>query len=65
MGRLTERQGKTVLYMGRHAKLPGIDCAGSMKVAAQREVMERLAQYEETGLTPEQIAELQASLRKN
>lgn len=64
--RLTERTGAAVVYIGRHTKLPGIDSAGSMRVAAQREVMEQLAAYEDTGLTPEQIMELlQDNLRKN
>lgn len=62
MDRLTERNGRQVAYIGKHTKLPGLDSAGSMKVAAQRECMERLAEYEDTGLTPEQIKEL---LRKN
>lgn len=64
--RLTERTGNAVAYVGRHTKMPGLDVAGTMKVAAQREVMNRLAEYEDTGLSPEQITELlQASLRKN
>lgn len=64
--RLTERQGDIVAYMGKHTKLRGLDSAGSMRVAATREVMQRLAEYEDTGLTPEQIVELlQGNLRKN
>lgn len=55
MERLTERQGNDVAYVGRHSKLPGLDRAGSMRVAAVREVMQRLAAYEDTGLEPEQI----------
>lgn len=55
--RLTERNGTGVAYVGKHTKMPGLDAAGSMRVAAQREVMERLAAYEDTGLTPEQIME--------
>jgi hypothetical protein len=66
MERLTERRGNTVGYIGKHTQLPGLDCAGSMKVAAQREVMQLLADYEDTGLTPEQITNmLQETLRKN
>lgn len=53
--RLTQRQGRMITYVGQHTKLPGIDCASSMRVAAIRDVMERLAEYEDTGLTPEQI----------
>lgn len=64
--RLTERNGSAVMYTGKHTKMPGLDTAGTMRVAAQRDVMARLADYEDTGLTPEQITELlQASLRKN
>ena len=66
MERLTARSGKDITYMGRHTKLPGIDGASSMRVAATRDVLQRLAEYEDTGLTPEQIMELlQGNLRKN
>lgn len=58
MQRLTERRGKTVGYIGRFTQVPGLDCAGSMRVAAIREVMDRLAAYEDTGLEPEQIQNL-------
>lgn len=57
MERLTGRNQATVLYLGRYTKLPGMDCAGTMKVAAVRECMERLAAYEDTGLTPEEITQ--------
>lgn len=65
MVRLTERNGSQVAYIGKHTKLPGLDGPGSMKVAAQRECMELLAAYEDTGLTPEQIKEklLQSSTK--
>lgn len=66
MDRLTARAGNMITYTGKHTKLPGLDCAGSMRVAATREVMQRLADYEDTGLTPDQINELlQKELRKN
>lgn len=55
MQRLTERNSTGVGYIGKHTKLPGIENASSMRVPAVREVMERLAEYEDTGLTPEQI----------
>lgn len=57
MSRLTERNSTGVAYIGKHTKLPGLESAGSMRVAAIRDVMERLAEYEDTGLTPEQIKE--------
>lgn len=55
--RLTERNTYGVVYVGKHRKTPDLDIPGSMKVAAYREVMQRLAEYEDTGLTPEQIVE--------
>lgn len=65
MERLTARTGDQVTYTGKHTRLPGLESAGSMRVAAQRDVMRRLAEYEDTGLTPEQINQLQETLRKN
>ena len=58
MQRLTERNGADVEYIGSHTKLPGLDNASTMRVAAIRDVMQRLAEYEDTGLTPEQIARM-------
>lgn len=55
MDRLTARTGNDITYMGKHTKLPGIESASSMRVPATREVMQRLAEYEDTGLTPEEI----------
>lgn len=67
--RLTKRTPCGVAYIGNRTKYPGmpeLNMAGTMRVAAQREVMDRLAEYEETGLTPGQIMELlQGNLRKN
>lgn len=65
MERLTARTGDMITYMGRHTKLPGIDCAASMRVAATRDVMQRLADYEDTGLTPDEINKLLETQRKN
>lgn len=65
MERLTARAGTMITYMGKHTKLPGIDCAASMRVAATREVMQRLADYEDTGLTPDEINKLLETQRKN
>lgn len=58
MQRLTERNSAGVGYIGKHTKLPGLETASTMRVAAVREVMDRLAEYEDTGLTPEQIARM-------
>lgn len=65
MERLTARAGKDITYMGRHTKLPGIDGASSMRVAATRDVLQRLAEYEDTGLTPDEITKLLENQRKN
>lgn len=65
MERLTARTGDMITYMGRHTKMPGIDCAASMRVAATRDVMQRLAEYEDTGLTPDEIIKLLETQRKN
>ena len=65
MERLTERTGGVIVYTGKHTKLPGIDCAASMRVAATRDVMQRLADYEDTGLTPDEITKLLETQRKN
>lgn len=65
MERLTARSGNEITYIGKHTRLPGMESAGSMRVAATREVMDRLADYEDTGLTPEEIKTLQETLRKN
>ncbi len=57
MERLTERQAGTVGYIGRHARrIPGMaEPAETMRVAATRDVLQRLADYEDTGLEPAQI----------
>lgn len=55
MNRLTYRVSESVAdYVGRHRVLER-DTASEMRKAAIREVMTRLAEYEDTGLTPEQI----------
>lgn len=58
MDRLTARNNGGVTYTGKHAKLPGIESASCMRVAAIREVMAKLADYEDIGLDPEQIKNL-------
>jgi hypothetical protein len=59
MERLTERTlAGDVVYTGRHAKVPGLEDASTMTVAARRDVLRRLAAYEDTGLTPSEIYEL-------
>ena len=58
MERLTERNSTGVGYIGKHTQVPGLETASTMRVAAVRDVMQRLAEYEDTGLTPEQIARM-------
>ena len=56
--RLTARIPGGVAYTGNITKYPGmndLNTAGSLRVAAVREIMDRLAAYEDTGLSPEQI----------
>lgn len=65
MKRLTARAGDMITYTGRYTKMPGIDCASSMRVAAIRDVLQLLADYEDTGLTPDEITKLLESQRKN
>lgn len=57
MERLTERHHDTVGYIGRYARgIPGMaETAETMRVAATRDVLQRLADYEDTGLDPAQI----------
>lgn len=61
--RLTERTNNGVAYIGKHTKMPGLENASSMRVAAVRDVMQRLADYEDTGLDPEQIKQKIAAMR--
>lgn len=70
MRRLTERTNTGVGYIGNCARfhnMPELNQAGSgLRVAAIREIMDRLADYEDTGLTPEQITEMrQGAALKN
>lgn len=59
MERLTARNGQSVAYAGPRKKYPGMnDEAGNMRVAAIRECLQLLADYEDTGLSPEQITDL-------
>ena len=56
--RLTERTTGGVAYTGSRTKFPGVhelNLAGTLRVAAVREIMDKLADYEDTGLDPEQI----------
>lgn len=61
MERLTERVGeneRTVVYVGEHKQYDGGDFPCEISDAAKREVLKRLAAYEDTGLEPEGIKNL-------
>ncbi len=62
MDRLTLRTGTQVSYIGKHTRVPGLDSAGSMRVAGVRDVMDRLADYEDTGVSPEEINALKQAV---
>ena len=53
-----------VAYTGKHTQIPGLECASTMRVAARRDVLHRLAAYEATGLTPEEITAMAAACRR-
>lgn len=58
--RITARTPGGVAYTGPRTKFPGmneLNQAGSLRVAAVREILDKLAAYEDTGLSPEQIME--------
>ena len=59
MERLTERvgeNGRTVIYVGEHKQYEDGDIPCEISDAAKREVLKRLAAYEDTGLEPEEVA---------
>ena len=65
MDRMTKRAGPAVTYTGQHAQYPDTgDVTAEMSYAAIRDVMLRLAKYEDTGLTPEQIDEMKSWVDK-
>ena len=57
MQRLTYRAGGTVCYIGRYSNaVAGVpDTPATMKKAATKEVLQRLADYEDCGRVPEEI----------
>ena len=66
--RITQRTSGGVAYTGPRTNFPGItelNQAGSLRVAAVREILDRLAAYEDTGLTPDEITKLLETQRKN
>ena len=65
MERLTMSNGPEVRYIGKHTKMPGLEDASTMRVAARREVMRRLCEYEDLGLSPDEIKALLEIQREN
>lgn len=49
-------QANTVLYVGKHKRYDTGDTTGEINAAGIRDLLHRLADYEDTGLTPAQIA---------
>ena len=59
MERLTKRAFDAVVYVGPDAQYQSTgDTAAEMSPQEIRNALKRLADYEDTGLTPEQIMEL-------
>lgn len=52
MGRLTKRINGVVTYIGKWNSYDTGQIAAELNVAARREILERLADYEDTGLWP-------------
>lgn len=63
MERLTKRINGVVTYIGKENSYDTGQIAAEMNTAARREILGRLADYEDTGLTPEQIRRENHTLR--
>ena len=59
MGRLTKRAGGTVVYAGGYKQYEGGDIPAEVSPQGVRELLVRLAEYEDTGLTPGEIKSMQ------
>ena len=59
MGRLTKRAGGTVVYAGRYKQYEGGDIPAEVSPQGVRELLVRLAEYEDTGLMPGEIKSMQ------
>ena len=58
MERLTKRVGTHVIYDGKHNRYEGGDIPAEMLIDGIRDTLHRLAEYEDTGLEPAEIAEI-------
>lgn len=63
MERLTQRTNGVVVYVGAHNEEAGGQIPCEVGPQGVREILARLAEYEDTGLTPEEINDL-ASVRE-
>jgi len=60
MERLTEKNNGVCVYIGPGCKFPNSgEISAEMDVASVRNVLQRLAAYEDTGLEPEEVKDLQ------
>lgn len=59
MGRLTKPAGGTVVYAGGYKEYEGGDIPAEVSPQGVRELLVRLAEYEDTGLTPGEIKSMQ------
>lgn len=55
MGRLTKRAGGTVVYTGGYKQYEGGDIPAEVSPQGVRELLERLAEYEDTGMAHEDV----------
>ena len=55
MGRLTKRAGGTVVYAGGYKQYEGGDIPAEVSPQGVRELLVRLAEYEDTGMAPEDV----------
>lgn len=55
MERLTKRRNGVVTYIGKENSYDTGQIAAELNAAARREILERLADYEDQGLTPEKV----------
>ena len=59
MGRLTKRAGGTVVYAGGYKQYEGGDIPAEVSPQGVRELLVRLAEYEDTGMAPGEIKSMQ------
>ena len=65
MERLTIKIGPHVIYNGAHRRYDTGDIPAEMSHDAIRDILRRLAEYEDTGLEPAEITAAKAALQSN